>query len=643
MDVSGAFGHEPDAAEPAQDRGRVDPTLDLGASGLTGCRPGRVRSPQRPRACCEKSASCGGGRVRERAGSRAMLTAIVASSSTGCSVDFRSMLHIKVVFQGGGAKLVTLMAAASVIRDLESEGQVQVVKTVGVSAGSIAACMLASRHPWDNLRLQALQAGTSLLGDFGRVDLSVKTAWKVYRGRPLLPETALRTFVRSVFSSIEVKDGTRDVPLERLGQLAVPVSIVAASVRHSEKVVYDSTADGAKRIEDAVCDSCAIPFVFRTFTSNDLVVDGGICGNFPDTEIMASSDETPVLGFSFEEESTKPTSMGLLRYGGALVSTAMASAVRDSARRIKAGGGEVCELPLDFDTLDFESAIREGLNPQAYKQIREKIRPRLVSTLHAFRKQVSARKGKASQDAKLLAVYRQSVTNHPYVTSRGSLVVTLDSARFDGDPLRAIDDEVRYSMEMKPAQQSISCFKLGMGLTTEITYSDSGDQDFRIETLNHTRLSAARFLVNESFEGKVAVYALFFLETPVSEPVRIIQRTRQIETMPLFARGANVDFLESFNSREQETVPLDLVLWYPDHFGSMSTLDLLGNLNLLPARESASIKAKAGAWTSGRPMSIAEVDEYRVNYVPPRCEVIGWRVTDVPPKHYCGAIFVRGS
>lgn len=552
-----------------------------------------------------------------------------------------NMLKIKVVFQGGGAKLVTLMAAASVIRDLESEGQIQVVKAVGVSAGSIAACMLASRHPWDNFRLRAHQAGTSFLGDIDNVGLSFRTAWKVYRGTPLLPENAIRTFVRSVFSSVQVKDGANDVPLERIGQLPIPVSIVAASVRHSEKVVYDSTADAAKRIEDAVCDSCAIPFVFRTFTNNDLVVDGGICGNLPDAEVMAGSEEMPVLGFSFEEESTKPASLGLLGYGGALVATAMASAVRDSARRIKAGGGEVCELPVDFDTLDFEGAIRDGLNPQAYKQIREKIRPRIVSTLHAFRKQVQARKERASQDAKLLAVYHQSVQNHPYVSGRGSMIVTLDSARFDGDPLRAIDDEVTYTVEMKPAQQSITCFKLG--LTTDAPCPDSSDQDFRVETLQHTKLPAARFLVIEPFEGTRAVYALFFLETPVSEPVRVIQRTRQKRPMPLFAAGGNVDFLESYNQRQEETVPLDLVLRYPDDNGALTVLDLLNNSNLLPEEERADLEAKKANWTTGQPMSSAELDEYRVKHVPQGCSIIGWRAKDVRPKHFCGAIFVRGG
>jgi hypothetical protein len=396
-----------------------------------------------------------------------------------------------------------------------------------------------------------------------------------------------------------------------------------------------------KRIEDAICDSCAIPFVFRTFKSDDLVVDGGVCGNLPDAEVTAGSSEVPVLGFTFEEESREPATLDLLGYGGALVATAMASAVRDSARRIKAGGGEVCELPLDFGTLDFEGAIQHGLSEAAYKQIREKIRPRIVSTLHAFRKQAKARKEKASQDTKLLSIYQQTVRDHPYVASRGSLIVTLDSARFDGDPHRSIVDEVTYSVEMRPATETISCFKIG--LTTNESYLDSSDQDFRVETLDHKKVAAARFLVTEPFDTERAVFALFFLESPTSEPVRVVQRTRQKQTLPLFANGGNVDFLPSHNSRERETLPLDLVLWYPDHLGTISTLDLLDNLNLLPEEDRALFESKRSTWATGKPLSAHELDEYRANHIPSGCEVVGWRAKDVRPKHWCGSIFVKSG
>jgi hypothetical protein len=51
---------------------------------------------------------------------------------------------IQVVFQGGGAKLASLMAVCEVLQDSQKAGKIEITRTAGSSAGAISAVMLVS-------------------------------------------------------------------------------------------------------------------------------------------------------------------------------------------------------------------------------------------------------------------------------------------------------------------------------------------------------------------------------------------------------------------------------------------------------------------------------------------------------------------
>src|SRR5258708_2197430 len=53
-------------------------------------------------------------------------------------------VNVQLAFQGGGAKICDLLAAAEVVEQLWNDGRLNVTRVAGTSAGSIVACILGS-------------------------------------------------------------------------------------------------------------------------------------------------------------------------------------------------------------------------------------------------------------------------------------------------------------------------------------------------------------------------------------------------------------------------------------------------------------------------------------------------------------------
>src|SRR5688572_7458070 len=76
-------------------------------------------------------------------------------------------VKLQVAFQGGGARLAVLLAAAEAIQALETDGIIRVTRIAGTSAGAIVGAFLAADIPICQIR-QALtsEAGEELLARF---------------------------------------------------------------------------------------------------------------------------------------------------------------------------------------------------------------------------------------------------------------------------------------------------------------------------------------------------------------------------------------------------------------------------------------------------------------------------------------------
>src|SRR5207244_1899554 len=104
-------------------------------------------------------------------------------------------------------------------------------------------------------------------------------------------------------------------------------------------------------------------------------------------------------------------------------------------------------------------------------------------------------------------------------------------------------------VEYRPKNAQITCLRLGLAAASPPPLS--GESDYRVETLNGTVLAATQVLASDECQVGSAkfqrFYALFFLERPVSEPVRIIQRTFQKNAMYGLGKESGREWLRSYN------------------------------------------------------------------------------------------------
>jgi predicted acylesterase/phospholipase RssA len=98
--------------------------------------------------------------------------------------------NVSIAFQGGGARLVPLIAAAHAISELEGRGDLRVQAVSGSSAGSLAAFLLAAKADFDKiakaLRAQEanIQAKFPPLSDFAmkvKFALFILFGWSIYK------------------------------------------------------------------------------------------------------------------------------------------------------------------------------------------------------------------------------------------------------------------------------------------------------------------------------------------------------------------------------------------------------------------------------------------------------------------------------
>ena len=149
-------------------------------------------------------------------------------------------------------------------------------------------------------------------------------------------------------------------------------------------------------------------------------------------------------------------------------------------------------------------------------------------------------------------------------------------------------------------------------------------------------------MTKDTINGIEAFYKLVFLDESTSEPVRVIQRTRQTNAIRWKQHnGKKQGFLLSVNNRKNESLSFDLVLAYPEHLGKLYMLDLGENMDRLPEVDQLPGPGSS-PWTKakGEEMKSADLDAHW-SLRPASTHAVGWRVRNVQPSHRCGVIFTQ--
>lgn len=262
-----------------------------------------------------------------------------------------SPFRFQLALQGGGAKILAMLAAVEGIRKLQSEGRVQVTRIAGTSAGSVVAAMFAAGVDLGAARKDLQERLGPTIKQHFSPPSNTTLFWNlVLRGRPLWSEELLTRLLLPYFST----DGT-----ETLGQLSqkskMHIHIVASVLSDARKIVY-SDAEPEKPVIAALLDSCAIPFCFRVWQSTGpSIVDGGLCENLPSDELLPHEKEDgPVLAIGFH--SPWPGNQRNIKdFALALLDTAINNSVSRAKARL--GLNRVCEIRTNLSTFDFAKAV----------------------------------------------------------------------------------------------------------------------------------------------------------------------------------------------------------------------------------------------------------------------------------------------
>lgn len=545
-------------------------------------------------------------------------------------------MKVKCVFQGGGAKLATLLAAAEVMEDLQRDGEIEIEEAAGTSAGSIAAYCLASSRPTAEFRARIRDAGQSYIQQFEESPSKWTILVKLWQGKPIFDEQEVRNFIRSVIGEDEKSESF-------LSELKIPIHITAVNIRHSEPQYYRSRDDNT-RIEDALLNSCAIPIAFRTFQDIDLVVDGGICSNLPNTKIFDDSINKNIIAFSFKRtRGYEPKNVQ--QYLSALLSTSIDNSVRTAAQEIAAEGGYVCELPNRFDTFDFRKALENGLSDQTFTEEKDTIRKEIENNaLNLFRiRQEEEYRNKKENSLELIrSIHKRFVTDFPY-TVQSSAMIALPYSLFQ---TKLVPDTPNDTLIKKVKFQPIggALRAVEIGITKGEKDAPISVKNWRIHDSRKQPIKAdikvIEYHPSDDDKDNVVYSALAFLEEKVEAdrcPITVTFSSAHTGLMNDLIEH-RVDWMRS-TSRNSDVLPNgDLVIALPKDIGTVLLSDLLANV--VRAQNKPYDHSTMGEnWLRGRKMEGQELQEYAAHADHlPASKLHGWRSENIPKNYYFGVL-----
>ena len=180
----------------------------------------------------------------------------------------------QIALQGGGAKILALLAAMESVQELQRQGTVKITRVAGTSAGSIVAALFAADIDLGAARQRLIASLTPDLAEAFALPGYTKLAWQLgVRSRHLWDEHRLAEILRRLFEPADVST-LNDVQARR----GIAVHILASVLSDARKIVYVSGGADPKPLLPALLDSCAIPFCFRIWQPAVAMPEGEIAG-----------------------------------------------------------------------------------------------------------------------------------------------------------------------------------------------------------------------------------------------------------------------------------------------------------------------------------------------------------------------------
>lgn len=542
------------------------------------------------------------------------------------------MREVRCIFQGGGAKLVTLLAAAEVLEEYEASGKISVKEVAGTSAGAIAAYAFAHIKPMETLRSRMKASAQGLVEHFSSMPGRFRMMYSIYKGNPIFDEEKLHRFLRDTFSE------TKSDRL-KISDARIPVYIRVSDIKNGRNHTYKPSDNIG--IEDALSDSCAIPLVFRSHSSNSQYVDGGITSNLVGHEIF-SQPAANVIAFSFPQGDPYKFK-DVKSYFTSITSTAIDASIFEARSKIEEKGGFVCNLPNDFKTFDFKEALHKGLDEDNFKATKTLIRVEIDKALRHFeRKDEELDLEKDLKRVQIFAntIIRKAAEVFSYSVSHCSIVCIAQSFESSREERR---DIVLKEVSILSKSDGIFSFRLGIG--RQEAYDLGRDIRWDVRDRNGKSLSATHEVVESVQGGSRVWHSCFVLDEQLPAaltPIKVKLMTSHLGLMKELLTGGT-EWARAVCSQEDSVQKQDFVFAYPKKSGTFMMTDLLENYRRA-SQKPDNLADMESAWCTGTKMEKSDLECYvRESLNFSHYEYIGWRCQNMQPMMYGGALIERVS
>jgi predicted acylesterase/phospholipase RssA len=407
---------------------------------------------------------------------------------------------LQLAIQGGGAKIVSLLAAMEVVEKLEADKVIKVTRIAGTSAGAIVGCLYAGKVPMSLVKERLRNISPKRLGRlFPPPGLNIIKNFP--RGRPLWNTD----FLESELNRFLDEPG---IDFEQLSKRKeTEVLVVATNLTQSRIKVFGKDKDDD--VVAAVLASCGLPFCFRIWSKagSDVVVDGGICENLPSDELEPYVEEDgPVIGISFKPVKGRSPN-NWMNFSIALLETAMNNSMNRARRKLTTE--KVFSIDTDIGTFDFAKALKEGLN-DSYKVVKGDAEDFFEKVLTPT-PSVTISPADWDQSSLMMNTMGEVYKNQHEPTKlrylHCSIVVKANSLR---DP--NVKDEVTYSMTFKTLNEPVYCHAVSLSETENQALFDQSELSVSDEKGNPIEI---RKVPIRDAEAPVGTRLLLFLFPPL--------------------------------------------------------------------------------------------------------------------------------
>lgn len=422
------------------------------------------------------------------------------------------MHNVQVAFQGGGAKLVNLLAAAQALEEAHNRGEINITRVAGTSAGSIAACILASGVGIANARASLRTDSMRVVADQLSAGHWLPAAlWSMYRGKPLKSLAPLRTWLSLLLGHNAPSNKTIKEVCAMRGGDPIKLFIVSSDIENRNSHV----AADSDLVLGAIESSCGIPFAFRTWKNQGYSkVDGGLCANLPvDFLRDDESQYGSVLAVSFERP-THASHDNLKSYVLALIDTAISSG--EDRARDSLPAPNVFSINTQLSTFDFRSAFESGLAAQ-YDVVHLHAEKWISNFVQIKKKESLVLAHDPWQD--------QSVASKQFLSSMGSYFTALSlnspihyrlarleiyapSLSFEINSITGNNDRIRMIIRFATDSQPIHMLSLSVANVDEHSVLDATSLDCRVRDSTGSPVEATLIpmsLAKDRLERNVAV------------------------------------------------------------------------------------------------------------------------------------------